>query len=379
MNQSIFRRSFLLAVAGILLLSVVSSISLGADPLGVSPPSGKHWTMTFDDEFTQDHSIDKNKWNGGAGGTDWCSLAFHGKTGGGYMFREDKDPCGQHYDGCSLTQMNGLEMRSRGSPSAAMQTGGKTAKSAKFIQKFGYWEARFKVPHSDQGEGRGIHSDFWMHPLPEGIGSPSEWLPEINVGERPTWDAKAETANTKLYFGIHDYGHEYGGLYGTTPPTDLSKDWHTYGLYWRDDLSGSYGSMQFYVDGKPLEKPYTLSAKSTNMASGIYMFLSLDNDRTGGSAVNPFLVQYVRVWRLDATNRSSSSRGGTGAATYEPDSGNAASRSPIRGKRELFDYCENSPKDYFPFQPVRALVLVMHQRWAKFRSEGCTNRLLSSQ
>ena len=60
----------------------------GPDPYGVSPPSGKQWTMTFDDEFTQDRSIDTNKWNGGAGGTDWCNLDFHGKSGGGYMFSE---------------------------------------------------------------------------------------------------------------------------------------------------------------------------------------------------------------------------------------------------------------------------------------------------
>ena len=303
-HQTLLRR-LLSGIACVVFLSTTGFKIYGADPYGVPPPGGKQWTITFDDEFTQDRSISTNKWNGGAGGTDWCSLTFHGKTGGDYMFREGRDPCGQHYDGCTLSRTNGLEMRSPGSPSAAMQTGGTTAKSAKFIQKFGYWESRFKVPHSAKGKGRGVHSDFWMHPIPEGVASPPEWLPEIDVGERPTWDAHAETANNKMYFGIHDYGHDYGGLYGTSPLTDLSADWHTYGLYWRDDGSGPYGSMQFYLDGKPLEKPYTLSAKATNMASGIYMFLSLDNDRNGGSSSNPFLVQYVRVWRLDPGSRSS--------------------------------------------------------------------------
>ena len=94
----------------------------------------------------------------------------------------------------------------RAAPSAALQTGGTTAQNAKFIQKFGYWEARFKVPHNTHGEGTGLHSDFWMHPIPEGVGSPTEWLPEINVGERPTWDANLEKANNQIYFGIHDYG-----------------------------------------------------------------------------------------------------------------------------------------------------------------------------
>ena len=174
--------------------------------------------MTFDDEFTQDASINTNKWNGGAGGTDWCGLTggLYGEDGRATMFREGKDPCGQHYDGCTLSQSNGLEMRSPGSPSAAMQTGGTTARNAKFIQKYGYWEARFKVPHNTHGEGTGIHSDFWMHPIPEGLGSPTEWLPEIDVGERPTWNAKPTSANNKIFFVIHDYRlggarHDNGG------------------------------------------------------------------------------------------------------------------------------------------------------------------------
>ena len=299
-----------------MLLSAVGSVSYGADPYGVSPPGGKQWTLTFHDEFTQDRSIDTNKWNGGAGGTAWCGTNSQGTSGGGYMFRQVSAPCGQHYDGCTLSSTNGLEMRSPGFPSAAMQTGGTTVQNSKFIQKFGYWESRFKVPHSTNGEGRGMHSDFWMHPIPEDIGT-NKWLPEIDVGERPTWNAKLESANNELYFGIHDCGYDYGGNCGTSPLTDLSADWHTYGLYWRDDGSGPYGSMQFYLDGSPLWSPYTLKSISTNMASGIYMFFSMDNDQTGGSSTNAFLVQYVRVWRLDQSSRSnsssSSSSGGTRA------------------------------------------------------------------
>jgi hypothetical protein len=305
--------------------------------------------MTFDDEFTQDTSINTNKWNGGAGSTDWCNLDFHGKPGGGAMFAETNDPCGQHYEGCTLSRTNGLEMRSPGSPSAALQTGGTTARNAKFIQKFGYWEARFKLPHNTHGEGTGLHSDFWMHPIPEGVGSPTEWLPEINVGERPTWDANLDKANNKIYFGIHDYGHDgarkdnaYGGPYGTSPLTDLSADWHTYGLYWRDDGSGPYGSMQFYLDGSPLWSPYTLSSSSTNMANGIYIFLLLDNDNQGAEwAENPFCVQYVRVWRLDPSSPSTSSVG-------SPSGGDAsASGTPAHTDRAMTIYETNETTSVF--------------------------------
>ena len=48
--------------------------------------------------------------------------------------------------------------------------------------------------------------------------------------------------------------------------------------------------MQFYLDGSPLWSPYTLNASSTNMASGIYIFLLLDNDNKGADwKNNPFL------------------------------------------------------------------------------------------
>ncbi len=36
------------------LLSTVGSDSYGADPTGVSPPSGKHWVVTFEDDFMKD-------------------------------------------------------------------------------------------------------------------------------------------------------------------------------------------------------------------------------------------------------------------------------------------------------------------------------------
>jgi hypothetical protein len=76
-------------------------------------------------------------------------------------------------------------------------------------------------------------------------------------------------------------------------------------MYWRDDGSGPYGSIQFYLDGVPLLKsPYTLSSKDADMANGVYTFLSLDNDQKGGSSDDPFMIEYVRVWRLDPSNRS---------------------------------------------------------------------------
>ena len=302
-----FIRGLFPGAACALFLSVLGAIGNSADPYGVSPPSGKQWTMTFDDEFTQDVSIDTNKWNGGASNTRWCA------GGGNYMFIEPKEnPCQNYYGGLTLNRTNGLEFRSPpwwkgpdgyqyGGPSAAIQTGGTTAQNAKFIQKFGYWEARVKQPHNNKGEGNGLHPDFWMHPIPEDVGT-NKWLPEINVGEQCNYYGPPRA----IGFYFHDCGSSHGFTAGTTPPIDLSAGWHIYGLYWRDDGTGPYGSLQFYLDGLPLASPFTVSTNSTNMTSGIYIFLSLDNDNKGADwQNNPWMVHYVRAWRLDPSNRRS--------------------------------------------------------------------------
>lgn len=69
-----------------------------------------------------------------------------------------------------------------------------------------------------------------------------------------------------------------------------------------------------------LGKPYTFNAISTNMASGIYIFLLLDNDNRGADGKNNhFCVQYVRVWRLEPGSASQSSSDGTPAKTSRND------------------------------------------------------------
>lgn len=45
----------------------------------------------------------------------------------------------------TLSRTNGLEMRSAGAPSVALQTSGTTAQNAKLIQKFGFWEASINL------------------------------------------------------------------------------------------------------------------------------------------------------------------------------------------------------------------------------------------
>ena len=43
------------------LLFIFGSKSYAADPYGVSPPSGRRWVVTFEDDFTKDREIDKKR------------------------------------------------------------------------------------------------------------------------------------------------------------------------------------------------------------------------------------------------------------------------------------------------------------------------------
>jgi hypothetical protein len=267
-------------------------------PNGVSPPSGYHWTPMFDDEFTNDSSLDITKWNAGASNTDWCDENAGSEPAATYFFNEDpSNPCGATPGGLSFGS-NGLTMTSNGSPSAAIQTGGTTPASAKFVQEFGYFEARFEEPNMSDGGGS-AHSDFWMHSVPM-LGN--AFAPEFDVGERPTWLGSGNN-DTKISFNIADgpFGSSNGtsGYFGDCCGDDLSQNFHTYGLYWANDGSGPYGSVQIYLDGTPLlSSPYTLNSADTNLANGIYILLSLDNSSSSSS--DPFIIQYVRVWRLDS-------------------------------------------------------------------------------
>ena len=244
--------------------------------------------------------VNTGYWNGGAANTDWCAPYSYGRPGGTYMFAEDpNNPCGEFYDGLSLSSWNGLSMESPGGPSAAITTGGPDQYSALFMQHYGFWEASIELPSANDGQsGVANHSDFWMHPIPEN--NSVGWCPEINVGERPTWEGSLD--NTHTSFSVNDWDNGtacdgQGGVFvdaGDANNDDLSAGFHTYGMQWLNDGS-PHGTISMYLDGNLVLGPYTLNSNDWNADNGIYMFLSVDNDGVGYA--EPFNVQYVRVWQ----------------------------------------------------------------------------------
>jgi Glycosyl hydrolases family 16 len=306
-------RDAFIGMIGLLALGMPVANAQAPTPSGVPAPSGYEWTLTFDDEFTRDSGLNQSLWNGGASNTDWCaSTQFwyangaYGNNGGNWIFTEPENtPCQNNPGSISFDSSLGLGMQTgaqsnnglieTGPPDAAIQSGGPTASTAKFVQMYGYWEASvMKSPATG-----GPHFDFWMHPIPEcNDGTQGCWLPQIDVGEQPAWDASEDNSETYLYFGYDDSnGNSCGGVINVG--VDLTADFHTYAVWWNNDGSGPYGSFTFYFDGTPVIGPCVASAESTNLASGIYQLLSVDGGATGNTGY-PDWVRYVRVWELTA-------------------------------------------------------------------------------
>ena len=278
--------------------SAKSSTALASTPACSSnlpePGAGMRWQMTFNDEF-DGSAIDKTKWNGGYANLQWCN----------------NGECSQDYAGLSVSngilslQSNMVEPSySSKNHRAAMHTGGLTAGTARFSQRFGYFEWRAKYPTNLNGEGNGLWPALWALPVGKSSfpGGCTEGNEEVDVLEiilgRTNLNVNIPT--------VHDYCTNQFS-YRVVPGPDLTKDFHLYGLYWRDDGS-PHGSMQFYFDGIPQKSPYVVDSRAKLWDNGIYLINQLipcnPNPWGGGSLCtnktsnnNPLQVDWVRAYK----------------------------------------------------------------------------------
>jgi beta-glucanase (GH16 family) len=106
----------------------------------------------------------------------------------------------------------------------------------KFAQKFGYFEARIKIPTASK-----MWPAFWM--LPDSLSSEAELdiLEAIGITGDPGFDTGAIHYNS---YGVND---------GITrdEPYDLGGDYHTYGALWQA------GKVTWYRDGKKIGEKVT--------------------------------------------------------------------------------------------------------------------------
>ena len=242
-------------------------LTIGPLPVLVQPvgSSGGLWSLTFSDEF-DGSAVDTGKWSNGFGWGDsadnfaaWCDPAANVVSGGALLQRADR-----------------LAAPRNGKP----YSGGCLHTKETFAQRYGYWEARIRVP-----SGSGLWSAFWAKPASEA------WPPELDVeeigGDRP--DTVIMTAHWR-----DDTGHRQRNQRYTGP--DFSGGYHVFGAEW------SPGGTVWYVDGVERAR---IGDGAPEISSGgpFYAMLDLQVGLSGAvqaSAATPFpahqLVDYVRVW-----------------------------------------------------------------------------------
>lgn len=151
---------------------------------------------------------------------------------------------------------------------------------ARFSFQYGFVEVRAKIP-----SGKGLWPALWL--LPDKLTS----RPEIDImeilGDTPE--------KLRMHFHFHDAQGKEESAGETLTLTDLSRDWHIYGLLWQND------KIVWYLDGKekwrfsesehvPKEPLYLLA----NLAVGGEWPGAPDHET---SFPADFLIDYVRIWQ----------------------------------------------------------------------------------
>ena len=163
--------------------------------------------------------------------------------------------------------------------SGMVSTGGRQGEKAPgFTFKYGYAEARVKVP-----AGQGLWPAFWTLP------ANYDWPPEIDVmeiiGDEPNV--------THMHYHYLDGAGTHRGPGASWAGPDFSADWHTFGVDWQP------GSLVWYVDG--VERHRFTSSFVTAEPQYLLLNLAVGGNWPGSpdsSTAFPsdYLVDYVRVW-----------------------------------------------------------------------------------
>jgi beta-glucanase (GH16 family) len=174
------------------------------------------WKIAFDDEFTQDRTLDPAKWI--------TSLDHNQRTHGSPPIPEM-----QYYTDDSVRLDDGhLKLiADRRMEGGKPYTSGIVCSAGKFEQEYGLFEIRCKLPL-----GKGFWPAFWLK-------SRRGWPPEIDVfeavGQHP--GVVVHTNHWTEPTGRHKYHKdEYTGI-------NTTDGFHTYSVDWEPD------SITWYVDG----------------------------------------------------------------------------------------------------------------------------------
>lgn len=224
--------------------------------------TGGAWDMVFNDDFNGTQ-LDRTKFNDQR--DDWI------KGGTAYNNLEDNFymPANTTVSGGNLVQTLKREPTIDGHNF----TTGSVNTNKRFSFKYGYVEARVRVPSCD-----GCWPAFWM--LPAQVG----WPPEIDIFE--FFDADTDK---HAYFSAH-WGPQATYKSQTAWSSDrlLTDEWHTYGMLWTDT------GIQSYIDG--VAGPRYTGDAVPHEAMYIIMQQTVGKGYNTPASVS-LLTDYIRVYQ----------------------------------------------------------------------------------
>jgi hypothetical protein len=282
-------------------------------PLGVAPPPGQAWHVQANDDFAQDDSINQLLWNGGTGGgmppgfcrTPATSCGYTGDDCNNYFGTYPRPPFETIVRGLGLviqaTHAAPGDLKYYDNKMADIQSYGKiTIHPGSFVE----WQA--KMPTDRHGEGDGWHVDLWCTTLSRDECDDSA---EVDVAEK----VLSVGDSSETHYTVHD---QPAGLktvieatYSAPGSPDLSAGFHTYGLFWRNDPSGKQGSLEAYIDGKPIVN-HPVPINDPSWGGGAYCYagwMQQELDVWGGGAPNnahtsskdPLYIRRFTVWKAN--------------------------------------------------------------------------------
>ena len=259
------------------------------------PPTDQEWVLTFNDEFNGTEM-------------DWSVWRSDSSSPGHIQSSRWPENVEVH-DGAVH-----LVIRHEEKGGKEWTAGSVWVRPEVFAQKYGYWEARYKIVASS-----GINNSFWTysshtHNIHRETGTGKHFELDINEGHYPntvnmTYHSNAETGKNKSYSSTY------------VSPYDLSEDYHTYALEWTPE------ELRFYHDGVLRSTQKNWNADQLQypyLSSAVLNWAGKATDKTDGTAQ---IVDYVRIWQKkenidDPTmNFKGEPMVGVGPAEQKPGSG----------------------------------------------------------
>lgn len=244
----------------------------GTYPNCVAPPPSPvglsgNWRLIMQDEFS---------------GSSLNTAMWTPQRGPSYSYGDPYNP--QYEDAYYLANNPKVQNGSlvltlnQGSTNGYPYSSGMVQNGRNFNYKYGYTEARIKVPGNT-----GVWPAYWTLSAPVD----QSWPPEIDIFE---FGLSSQTRPSFNYHYGSSSNHQQSGLtlYGSSS-VNYTQDYHVYGMLWTST------KIQVYIDGVP-GPSYTNSANITSLPQYLILNLGLKKGASVPSGTAMY-VDYVRVWQ----------------------------------------------------------------------------------